>query len=147
MVRTTKEDITRFVIAQDPVYLEVVQELMSGRKASHWIWFIFPQLRQLGRSSTAHFFGIEDLEEAKRYLSYPLLASRLRGCCKLLLKHTDLSALQILGEVDSIKVRSSATLFGNAGDDPEVFHQVLDQFYEGRPCKLTIEALKRHSTG
>ncbi|MFS8180511.1 DUF1810 domain-containing protein [Pseudovibrio denitrificans] len=142
MVRTAKEDITRFAIGQEPVFQQVVQELQQGRKTSHWIWFIFPQLRQLGRSSTAHFYGIEDLDEAQRYLAYPLLASRLRGCCQLLLQHSDLTSRQILGEVDSMKVRSCATLFSYAAGDPTVFHQVLNQFYEGRPCELTVDALR-----
>lgn len=142
MVKTTKDDITRFVIAQGPVFSEVVQELSQGQKTSHWIWFIFPQLRELGRSSTAHFFGIADIEEAQRYLAYPLLASRLRGCSGLLLKHTDLTSKQILGEIDSLKVRSCATLFAYAAGDPTVFHQLLEQFYQGQPCELTVDALK-----
>ncbi|GHB20931.1 calpastatin [Pseudovibrio japonicus] len=141
MVRTTKDDITRFVIAQEAVFQEVVQELAQGHKTSHWIWFIFPQLRQLGRSSTAHFFGIEDLDEAQSYLAYPLLASRLRGCCKLLLEHEGLTSREILGEVDSMKVRSCATLFAYAAEDPTAFQQILDQFYAGQPCPLTVEAL------
>ncbi len=141
MVRTTKDDITRFVIAQETVFQEVVQELTLGHKTSHWIWFIFPQLRQLGHSSTAHFFGIEDLDEAQRYLSYPLLGSRLRGCCKLLLEHKGLTSRQILGEIDSMKTRSCATLFAYAADDPIVFHQMLDQFYAGEPCPFTVDAL------
>ncbi len=141
MVRTSKSDITRFVIAQEPVYLEVAQELSQGLKTSHWIWFIFPQLRVLGRSSTAHFFGIEDLQEAKHYLGYPLLNSRLRGCCKLLLSHKDRTSRQILGDIDSLKVRSSMTLFGFAAGDPTVFHQVLNQFYDETLCPLTVDAL------
>ncbi len=141
MVRTTKDDITRFVIAQEAVFQEVVQELAQGHKTSHWIWFIFPQLRQLGRSSTAHFFGIEDLDEARRYLAYPLLGSRLRGCCKLLLEHKGLTSQQILGEIDSLKMRSCATLFAYAAEDPTVFHQVLDQYYASQPCRLTVDAL------
>ncbi|MES0869106.1 DUF1810 domain-containing protein [Pseudovibrio sp. SCP19] len=141
MVRTVKDDITRFIIGQEPVFQQVVQELIQGHKTSHWIWFIFPQLRQLGRSSTAHFYGIEDLNEARRYLAYTLLASRLRGCCQLLLQHSDLTSRQILGEIDSMKVRSCATLFAYAADDPTVFHQVLTQFYEGQPCELTVVAL------
>ncbi|AEV36216.1 protein containing DUF1810 [Pseudovibrio sp. FO-BEG1] len=141
MVRTVKDDITRFVIGQEPVFQQVVQELQQGRKTSHWIWFIFPQLRKLGRSSTAHFYGIENLDEARRYLAYPLLASRLRGCCQLLLRQSDLTSRQILGEIDSMKVRSCATLFAYAADDPTVFHQVLTQFYEGHPCELTVDAL------
>ena len=141
MVRTTKDDITRFVIAQDPVFHEVVQELSQGRKTSHWIWFIFPQLRELGRSSTAHFFGIANLEEAQRYLAYPLLAARLRGCSQLLLQHTDLSSRQILGDIDSMKLRSCATLFAYAADDPTMFCCLLDKFYQGQPCELTVDAL------
>ncbi|QUS57008.1 DUF1810 domain-containing protein [Pseudovibrio brasiliensis] len=141
MVRTVKDDITRFVIGQEPLFQQVVHELQQGRKTSHWIWFIFPQLRQLGRSSTAHFYGIEDLEEARRYLAYPLLASRLRGCCQLLLQHTDLTSRQILGEIDNMKVHSCATLFAYAADDPTVFRQVLNQFYGGQPCELTVDAL------
>lgn len=142
MVRTTKEDLARFLIAQEPVYEQVVSELVAGDKASHWIWFIYPQLRRLGRSSTAHFYGLEDLEETQHYLQLPMLASRLRGCCLLLLKHSDKTSLQILGEIDSLKVRSCMTLFALVAEDPSVFRSVLDQFYEGQPCPLTLEALE-----
>ena len=140
MVQAMKDDLARFLIAQEPVYAQVVAELEAGDKASHWIWFIFPQLRSLGRSSTAHFYGLEDLEETQRYLKHPVLASRLRGCSLLLLKHSDKTSLQILGEIDSLKVRSCMTLFALATDDPSVFHSVLDQFYKGQPCPLTLEA-------
>ncbi|SDQ83426.1 DUF1810 domain-containing protein [Pseudovibrio sp. Tun.PSC04-5.I4] len=141
MVRAMRDDLTRFVIAQDPVYGEVVRELSNGKKTSHWIWFIFPQLRRLGRSSTAHFYGIEDLSEAQTYLSNPMLTTRLRGCCELLLNQRALTSRQILGEIDSMKVRSSMTLFALAADDPTIFLRALTQFYDGMPCSQTMNAL------
>jgi len=133
-------DLARFVTAQEPVYATVLDELRAGAKRSHWIWFIFPQLRGLGRSSTAQHFGIASRDEATAYLAHPVLGSRLRECAGLLCEHAGRSATQILGYPDDLKVRSSMTLFNHVGHDP-VFGQVLDAFYDGRDDPATLELL------
>ena len=133
-------DLDRFVTAQEPVYATVVAELRAGAKRGHWIWFIFPQMRGLGRSATAHRFGITSSDEATAYLAHPVLGPRLRECAGLLCEHAGRSATQILGYPDDLKVRSSMTLFAHAGDDA-VFREVLDTFYGGRDDPATLELL------
>ncbi|MGP4054673.1 DUF1810 domain-containing protein [Mycobacterium sp. 4D054] len=133
-------DLERFVTAQQRVYPAVLAELRAGSKRSHWIWFIFPQLRGLGRSATAQRYGISSLEEAGAYLSHPVLGPRLRECATLLMTHQGRSATTILGHPDDLKVRSSMTLFARAGGDG-VFRTVLDAFYDGHEDPATLELL------
>ncbi|UXA10928.1 DUF1810 domain-containing protein [Mycobacterium sp. SMC-8] len=133
-------DLERFVTAQQRVYPAVLAELRAGSKRSHWIWFIFPQLRGLGRSATAQRYGISSLEEAGAYLSHPVLGPRLRECATLLMTHQGHSATTILGHPDDLKVRSSMTLFARAGGDG-VFRTVLDAFYDGHEDPATLELL------
>lgn len=134
-------DLHRFVAAQQRVYATVCAELRAGAKRTHWIWFIFPQLRGLGRSSTAHRYGVASLDEARAYLRHPVLGPRLQECADLLLTHQERSATAILGHPDDMKVRSSMTLFGRAGDD-EVFRAVLDAFYGGQEDPATVALLQ-----
>lgn len=133
-------DLDRFVRAQARTYAEALAELRAGRKTSHWMWFIFPQLRELGRSETARFYGIGSADEARAYLAHPLLGSRLRECCAALLLHHGASPEAIMGAVDALKLRSSMTLFEAVAADPEPFAAVLDAFYggEGDPATLTL---------
>ncbi|MGE0219997.1 DUF1810 domain-containing protein [Mycolicibacterium sp.] len=133
-------DLQRFVDAQDRVYPTVCAELRAGAKRSHWIWFVFPQLRGLGRSATAEFYGISGLAEASAYLAHPVLGARLRECAGLLADVEGRSARQVLGYPDDMKVRSSMTLFARAGDDA-VFRTVLDRFYDGREDPATLALL------
>lgn len=133
-------DLGRFVTAQDRVYETVLAELLAGAKRSHWIWFIFPQLRGLGRSSTAQHYGITSADEAAAYLAHPVLGRRLRECAALLCTHADRSATEILGYPDDLKVRSSMTLFARVGQDP-VFREVLDAFYDGGDDPATLDLL------
>lgn len=133
-------DLRRFHSAQEPVFQTALAELESGRKTSHWMWFIFPQLRSLGRSPTAQHYGIENLEEARAYLDDPVLKDRLTRAALAVLSHRDKSAKAMLGPIDALKLRSSATLFREAGGGPE-FQAILDAFYAGQPCSLTLEAL------
>lgn len=133
-------ELQRFVDAQDGVYATVIEELRAGAKRTHWIWFVFPQLRGLGRSTTAQHFGIGSLAEARAYLEHPVLGPRLRECARLLTRATGRSAREILGHPDDLKVRSSMTLFAHAGDDP-VFQDVLDMFYGGADDPATLERL------
>lgn len=145
-------DINRFIEAQDrcypystnnqSIYLEALQEIQNGKKTSHWIWFIFPQLRGLGHSSYAIYFGITNKYEAEEYLSNNVLRSRLRQITKALLSHKDKTALAILGHIDAIKVRSCMTLFDYLSPN-DIFEQALHQFYNGTKCDKTLSLLSQ----
>ncbi|WP_433824851.1 DUF1810 domain-containing protein [Actinoplanes sp. CA-015351] len=132
----------RFVRAQEGVYDRALAEIVDGKKRSHWMWFIFPQLAGLGSSPTAQQYAIRDLAEARSYMAHPLLGPRLVSCSSALLAHPDKSANQIFGFPDDLKLRSSMTLFSRAADHPTVFHQVIDLFYEG-PDERTLALLDR----
>ena len=134
-------DLQRFVDAQEHVYDTVLDELRSGRKRSHWIWFVFPQLRGLGHSPTAVHFGISSLDEARAYLAHPVLGPRLRECARLVARIDSRSADEIFGWPDNLKVRSSMTLFARATDDDSEFRAVLDKFYTGEEDPATVERL------
>ena len=136
-------DLDRFVRAQDDggTYDRALAELRAGRKTSHWMWFVFPQLAGLGRSATAQAYAITDLDEARAYLTHPVLGPRLRECCHALLGLGDVSAEQVLGDVDAIKLRSSMTLFALADPAEPVFADVLDRFYAGERDDRTVRLL------
>ncbi len=129
-------DLGRFHDAQATTYATALAELRQGRKRSHWMWFIFPQLAALGRSTTAKHYGIRDLDEARAYLADPILGPRLIECAEAVLAHPDRQITEIMGEIDGMKLRSTATLFELAGGGP-VFARLLDTFYSGEPCRLT----------
>ena len=133
------ESLDRFAAAQDRVYAVALSELERGRKESHWMWFIFPQLRGLGQSAMSHLYGIANRDEARRYLAHPVLGPRLIACAQAVLAHDDRSAEAIFGTIDAGKLRSSATLF--AVDGPAVFKTILDTFFDGRPCPVTAGRL------
>jgi uncharacterized protein (DUF1810 family) len=133
--------LARFVEAQEPVYDTVLAELRNGAKRSHWIWFVFPQLRGLGRSPTAQHYGISSLYEARAYLAHEVLGRRLRECARLVTAIDGRSADDIFGWPDNMKVRSSMTLFAHATDDPADFRAVLDKFYNGEEDPATVELL------
>src|SRR6516225_3861816 len=140
----TEPDLIPFVNAQAQVYSRVVEELTDGRKRTHWIWFIFPQLAGLGHSATAQRYAIRDLEQAGRYLADLLLGGRLRDDVRRMIGHKDRSALEILGSPDDLKFRSCLTLFRQAASeasDRMLFTEALDQFYDGNPDPLTLELL------
>ena len=132
--------LARFVEAQEPVYRAVVEELRAGRKRSHWVWFVFPQLRELGRSRTAVHFGIGSRDEAIAYLEHPILGPRLRDCARLVAA-ADGPVEQVMGHVDALKLRSSMTLFANVTDDDRDFLDVLERHYGGEPDAVTVELL------
>jgi uncharacterized protein (DUF1810 family) len=134
--------LQRFVDAQDRVYDTVLAELRNGAKRSHWIWFVFPQLRGLGRSATAQHYGISSLEEARAYLAHPVLGPRLRDCTRLVAATDGRSVDEIFGWPDNLKVRSSMTLFSHATDDNGDFRAVLDKFYAGEDDPATVESLR-----
>ena len=133
-------DLTRFHEAQADIYETALAELRAGRKRSHWMWFVFPQLASLGRSSTAKFYGIDDVEEARAYLDDRILGPRLLECAEAVLSHPDRSAEEILGGIDAMKLRSSATLFRAAGGGG-TFDRLLDTFYGGEACTRTLAEL------
>lgn len=124
-------DLARFVSAQAPVIEAVRDELRAGRKRSHWMWFVFPQLKGLGLSGTAQHYGIASLEEARAYLAHPVLGPRLRECCALMLAVPGKSAHDILGSPDDLKFRSCLTLFGLAAPEEPLFRNGLERFYGG----------------
>ncbi|GAA0793602.1 DUF1810 domain-containing protein [Marinobacterium sediminicola] len=136
-------DLNRFVTAQQGAYPQALAELKAGRKRSHWIWYILPQLAVLGRSSMAQHYGLSGLEEARAYLHHPVLGPRLRKCCEALLEHEGLSAHAILGSPDDLKLRSCATLFARADKPGSQFEQILDKYYGGEPDSLTLSYLQR----
>jgi uncharacterized protein (DUF1810 family) len=133
-------DLERFVDAQERVYDAAVAELRAGRKTSHWMWFVFPQIAGLGRSPTSVRYAISGLDEARAYLDHPVLGARLRECAEILVGLSGLSAFDIFGGIDATKLRSSMTLFARAGEDP-VFAQVLDRYFDGEEDSATVERL------
>lgn len=126
-------DLQRFVDAQNRggTYERALAELRAGRKASHWMWFVFPQLAGLGTSAMARTYAIASLAEAEAYIGHPVLGARLRESARALAAHGDRSAAEILGEIDAVKLRSSMTLFARAAPAEPAFRQVLDRFYGG----------------
>ena len=136
-------DLDRFVRAQDDggTYDRALAELRAGRKATHWTWFVFPQVAGLGHSPTAQAYAIADLAEARAYLAHGVLGPRLRECCRALLDLDDVSAERVLGEVDAIKLRSSMTLFALADPSEAVFADVLERFYDGEEDGRTVSLL------
>lgn len=134
--------LERFASAQEGLYESVCRELKQGRKRSHWMWFIFPQLDGLGRSSTAKHYAIKSLDEAEAYLAHPVLGSRLLECCQLILGVEGKSATDIFGFPDDVKLRSSMTLFAETSDSPSEFQAVIDKYFGGHPDERTIALLK-----
>ena len=130
-----------FLAAQNPVYATVCAELRTGRKQSHWMWFIFPQLRALGRSPTALRFGLADLAEARAYIAHPVLGERLRDCTGLVNAVEGKSAHEIFGSPDDLKFRSCMTLFARASSDNGIFVAALAKYFGGKPDPLTLELL------
>lgn len=136
-------DLKRFVDAQAAVYGNVVGELRDGRKRSHWMWFVFPQLRGLGGSPTAVHYGISSLDEARAYLGHALLGPRLRECARLVAGVQGRLAAEIFGSPDDLKLCSSMTLFAHATEDDADFVAVLEKYYDGRQDELTLKRLGR----
>jgi uncharacterized protein (DUF1810 family) len=130
--------LERFLAAQEGVYAQALAEVKAGRKESHWMWFVFPQMAGLGRSGTARFFGIASAAEARAYLAHSVLGPRLRGAAEALLTHKAGSAEAIFGVVDAMKLKSSMTLFAAVAEDPAPFAAVLDAFFAGARDPTTL---------
>ena len=134
-------DLRRFVAAQDGVYGDVVAELRAGRKRSHWMWFVFPQIAGLGSSAMAKRYAIASRAEAEAYLAHPVLGERLRACTDLVLAVRDRDITAILGSPDDVKFRSSMTLFGRAAPGEARFGAALDRYFGGEPDVATLQRL------
>ena len=135
------DSLDRFVAAQAPHIETVKGELVAGRKRTHWMWFVFPQLRGLGHSQLAWHFGLQSAAEARDYLAHPLLGARLRECVELVLAVPDRSAHEIFGSPDDLKLRSCLTLFREIDGAQGPFGRALDRFFDGRPDPQTLQLL------
>lgn len=135
-------DLQRFILAQNPIYSQVCAELAAGDKTSHWMWFIFPQLKALGRSAIAKHFGIASRAEAKAYWQHPVLGLRLRQCGEFVLAVEGKSALQIFHSPDDLKFRSSMTLFAQIAPQEPVFNQALVKYFGGNGDLKTLDMLR-----
>jgi len=138
-------DLDRFVTAQSAVYADVIAELMQGRKQSHWMWFIFPQLIGLGTSSTAIHFSLLSEAEAQAYIAHPILGRRLQECTEILLQLQHKSAVDIFGQIDAMKLRSSMTLFDQV-QGCGIFMSVLEQYFHGQRDQKTLALLESASS-
>ena len=139
-------DLDRFIEAQNDKYEgydSALSEIRQGRKQGHWIWYVFPQLKNLGRSSTAQFYGIDGIDEARAYLDEPALHERLIEISQALLEIEETNPVKVFGHIDAMKVKSSMTLFLAADPKIEVFNQVLNKFYQGKLDALTTDILDK----
>ena len=135
-------DLGRFVAAHEGVYPTALAELRAGRKTSHWMWFVFPQIAGLGQSAMAQRYAIGSLAEAKAYLDHPVLGPRLRECVGALLDHAGRSATDIMGRPDDLKLRSCLTLFQAAAPKEPLFAEALAVFFDGKPDLATLARLQ-----
>jgi len=136
-------NLQRFVDAQQHVFADVIAELGQGSKRGHWMWFIFPQLKGLGRTAQSNFFGISSVQEAAAYLQHPVLGPRLIECTQLVNAIEGRSAEDIFGEIDAMKFRSSMTLFAHATPENQVFNDALEKYYAGEFDSLTLDYLRQ----
>ena len=141
--QTFAYNLQRFVDAQTPVYDRVCEELAAGRKQSHWIWYIFPQMRGLGRSETARYYGLASREEAQAFLEHPILRARLRQCVDLMMFVPARTLSEILAPPDDLKFISSMTLFGEVAAEPEPFVAALDKYAAGKRDDATLALLAK----
>jgi len=140
-------DLRRFLTAQEGVYDQALREIRDGRKQSHWMWFVFPQLRGLGSSSMSRDYGIASLEESKAYLEHPVLGARLREIAHAAVSVRERTAVDIFGEVDAMKLHSSATLFALASEPGSVFGELLNRFFHGAGDEGTARLLGMAESG
>lgn len=134
-------DLQRFIDAQSGTFERARAELLAGRKTTHWMWFVFPQIEGLGQSAMAQRYAISSLDEARAYLEHPILGQRLVECTQILSRLEGKSARDVFGYPDDLKLRSSLTLFARAAPDEPVFEQALAKYYDGVPDPMTLERL------
>jgi uncharacterized protein (DUF1810 family) len=137
----TSQGLDRFVEAQAKVYSNVIDELALGHKQTHWMWFIFPQRKELGKSAMAKHYGLGSAQEARDYLAHPLLGQRLLDCTRLILSLRNADAHEIFGSPDDLKLRSCMTLFATVAPEHAVFKQALDSLFAGKPDQATLDLL------
>jgi uncharacterized protein (DUF1810 family) len=142
VAKTDPYNLKRFLDAQDEVFGQVCSELREGRKRTHWMWFIFPQLKGLGHSTTAEFYALSSLEEAEAYLSHPVLGARLRQCAELVNQIEGRTVDQIFGSPDNLKFRSCMTLFAQLESNNQVFKDALEKHFGGEADTRTLELLR-----
>lgn len=145
-MKPASDTLSRFIEAQGDVYAQALAEIEAGRKSSHWIWYVFPQLRGLGFSAMSHRYGIAGEAEALAYLADPILARRLKECVRAMLLHAGLSAADILGRIDAMKFHSSLTLFAAVATNEPLFAEALDRFFDGRRDEATLKMLDDNSS-
>lgn len=138
-------DLQRFVHAQETVYTQALAELCDGRKRTHWMWFIFPQIDGLGHSATTKHYAIKSRAEARQYLAHPVLGARVTECAETILKIKGRSAYAIFGSPDDMKLKSSMTLFATVADSGAVFEQVLTMYFQGQRDTRTLSLLAQHT--
>lgn len=136
-----ENNLTRFLDAQNQTYLRALSEIRAGEKQSHWMWFVFPQLKGLGKSGTANFYGINGIAEAEEFLHHPVLGKNLLEISEAVLEQNGKTVTEILGKPDDMKLRSSMTLFANVPDAPNTFQKVLDKYFKGSHDELTVQLL------
>ncbi len=139
-------DLSRFTQAHKQSFKNALEEIRNGKKKTHWMWYIFPQIKGLGKSSTSQYYAIQNLAEAKAYLQDPYLGGNLREICNALLNLTENNPTVIFGKPDDYKLKSSMTLFSIISEDGSVFHRVLVKFFNGRPDFRTLSIIKREQT-
>lgn len=132
--------LERFVDAQERMYEKALAEVKNGKKLSHWIWYIFPQMKGLGESNNSRYYGIDDIDEAKGYLQHPILGRRLREITTTFLELSGVNAKDVFGDLDAMKVRSCMTLFNEVSDD-DLFHKVLERYFSGLADEKTLAIL------
>lgn len=142
----TVKGLARFLEAQNHTYLKALSEIKSGKKTSHWMWYVFPQLKGLGKSDTSQFYGIEDLDEAEQYLAHPVLGKHLLDISSALLQIEGKTAFDVFGTPDDLKLRSSMTLFAMAEKNSPVFRAVLDKYFNSTADSRTLELLGKRAT-
>ena len=134
--------LERFIDAQSSMHDQALDEIRGGRKRTHWMWFIFPQFEGLGTSETSRYFAIKSRAEAEAYLAHPVLGRRMRDCAQAVLDAENRSAVEIFGLVDTMKLRSSATLFAAISPPESVFHQIIDRYFDGWHDDTTLELMQ-----
>ena len=140
---TTNTELIRFLEAQNQVYLKALSELKKGKKETHWMWYIFPQLKGLGSSETAQFYGIKDINEATTYLQHPILGQHLIEISSVVLQLEGKTAAEIFGTPDDLKLRSCMTLFASVENTHPVFAKVLEKYFKGISDEHTLQLLNR----
>lgn len=141
ILNMNKDQLSRFLDAQNQVYLKALSEIRNGQKQTHWMWYVFPQLKGLGKSDTAKFYGINTLDEAADYLAHPILGKHLIEISNSVLEINGKSAAEIFGSPDDVKLRSSMTLFANVPNADPVFDKVLQKYFNGSHDEYTLELL------